>query len=130
MYSKISVLITTYNRGPLLRRCLDSVLMATLDSDEIIVVDDGSSDEPGMLVHSYDDPRIRYIRQENAGVSAARNTGLAAARNDLIAFIDDDDEWHPRKLSIQRRLLERHSDAAACFSNFWITDINGNTKPN
>jgi len=130
LHPNISVVIPTHNRGQLLRRCIDSVVAATLSGDEIIVVDDGSSDGTGSLVQDYDDPRIRYTKQENAGVSAARNSGLAAARYDLIAFIDDDDEWHPQKLNVQRSLMEQHPEAVACFSNFWITDINGNEEPN
>ena len=78
---------------------VDSVLGQTYGSFELIVVDDGSTDETGPLLAPYGDSLL-LVRQENRGVSSARNTGVRAARGSLIAFLDSDDLWHPEKLSI------------------------------
>jgi glycosyltransferase involved in cell wall biosynthesis len=130
MTTGISVVIPTYNRDKLLGRCIDSVLHTIGESDEIVVVDGGTTGKTESVIDSYNDVRIRYIYHENEGVSAARNVGMEVAKNDLIAFIDDDDEWHPSKLKIQRALLEIHPDAVACFTNLSATDSQGNQIPN
>jgi glycosyltransferase involved in cell wall biosynthesis len=93
----ISVIIPTYNYDRFLREAIDSVLAQTYPAQEIIVVDDGSTDDTPRILAEYGD-RIRVIRQDNLGVSAARNTGIAAARGEWVAFLDSDDVWRPRKL--------------------------------
>jgi len=130
MKPSISVIIPTFNRDKLLKRCLSSVLAAVAEHDELIVVNSGDSDDTQDVTRSFGDPRIRYVKQDDAGISASRNYGMELARNDLVAFIDDDDEWHPQKLNIQRQLLARHPDAVGCFTNIWATDSGGNVKPN
>jgi len=96
----ISVVIPTFNRALLLSRALRSVVTQTLPADEIIVVDDGSSDGTlQILAEAY--PSITKIRQANCGVSAARNRGIEAASGEWIAFLDSDDEWLPDKLMRQ-----------------------------
>lgn len=126
MMPSVSVIIPTYNRGEFLRRGINSALQVCTENDEIIVVDDGSTDKTRALVESITDPRLIYVYRENSGVATARNHGLELASNDLIAFLDDDDEWHPAKLAVQIALLEKHPEAVASFSNFWITDRQGN----
>ena len=125
MTRAISVIIPTYNRGAYLTRTVDSVLAACSDRDEIIIVDAAENREAESLIEKYDNQQIRYVRQVNEGVSAARNYGLELARNDLVAYVDDDDEWHPKKLDMQRALLEKHPEAVACFTNIWATTSDG-----
>jgi glycosyltransferase involved in cell wall biosynthesis len=93
----VSAIIPTYNYGRFLREAIDSTLAQTYPALEVIVVDDGSTDDTPQILASYGD-RIRAIRQENLGVGAARNTGIAAAQGEYLAFLDSDDIWRPRKL--------------------------------
>lgn len=104
---KVSVIIPTYNRAHLIGRAIQSVLNQSYRDFEIIVVDDGSSDNIGEVVKSFNDERIRYIRhKENKGAAAARNTGIEAARGEFIAFQDSDDEWLPEKLEKQMKVFK------------------------
>jgi glycosyltransferase involved in cell wall biosynthesis len=105
----VSVVIPTYNYGRFVTAAVDSVLAQTFPAGEIIVVDDGSTDDTAERLRPYGD-RIRYIRQENQGLPAARNTGIRAARGELIALLDSDDLWHPRKLELQVRHLAASPD--------------------
>lgn len=97
----VSVVIPSYNREDVICRCVDSVLAQTVSPDEIIVVDDGSSDQTRTVLRDHYGDRIRYVYQENRGVAGARNTGIQEANNELIAFLDSDDTWMPRKLELQ-----------------------------
>ncbi|HVP12275.1 MAG TPA: glycosyltransferase family 2 protein [Phycisphaerae bacterium] len=106
----ISVVIPSYNSAGLVPDAIRSVLGQTRPADEIIVVDDGSRDETGQVCAEFG-PAVRYIRQENAGASAARNTGIAASRGDWLAFLDADDLWDAEKLELQLAALVRHPDA-------------------
>lgn len=118
--SSISVVIPTYNRSVLLERALDSVLAQTLPADEIIVVDDGSTDNTvSMLKSRY--PGVNLITQDNRGVSAARNAGIEAARHDWIALLDSDDVWHQNKLEKQLQGLNNSPEYLICHSDeTWI----------
>jgi glycosyltransferase involved in cell wall biosynthesis len=104
---RISVVIPTYNSGPLLEEAVESVLAQTVPAAEVIVVDDGSLDDTAARMQRYRD-RVEYIRQPNRRVAAARNTGLARATGDLVAFLDADDVWHPEKLARQVAVLNDH----------------------
>jgi len=121
--AKVSVIIPTYNRAEYVTHAIDSVLAQTYTDYEIIVVDDGSADNTKDVLLPYMD-RIRYIYQENAGLSAARNTGIKAAKGDWIAFLDSDDEWLPGKLAVQMRAVERHPQLVAHLINVNLTKYN------
>lgn len=116
----ISVIIPTFNRASLLPRALHSVLNQTRSPDEIIVVDDGSTDNTrDQIADQF--PQIHYVYQKNQGVSAARNRGIQAAAHQWIAFLDSDDEWCPEKLERQWEALRKSSDYLICHTNeIWI----------
>jgi glycosyltransferase involved in cell wall biosynthesis len=101
-----SVVIPVYNRAHLIEDTIRSVLVQTDQDFEIVVVDDGSRDDPGKVVAAMDDPRIDFVRQENRGGGAARNTGIDRARGRYIAFLDSDDHFLPHHLATMRGLLE------------------------
>jgi glycosyltransferase involved in cell wall biosynthesis len=109
MLAPVTAVIPAYNCGPLVVQAVESVLAQTTVPSQIVVVDDGSTDGTGERLASYRD-RIQYIRQPNQGVSTARNRGIAEAQNDVIAFLDADDVWHPRKIEIQLEALAQHRD--------------------
>lgn len=110
----VSVVIPAYNRVHCVAAAVESVFTQTFRDFEIIAVDDGSSDGTHEVLRSFGD-RIRLIRQENHGVSSARNTGVRVARGKWIAFLDSDDRWHPDKLERQIAALEKYS-AKICFT--------------
>jgi glycosyltransferase involved in cell wall biosynthesis len=96
----VSVIIPTFNFGSYLREAVESVLRQTYPILELIIVDDGSTDDTESIAKSFASP-VRYLKQENSGVSAARNFGVANASGDLIAFLDADDSWVPEKVEKQ-----------------------------
>lgn len=107
---KVSVIIPTYNRADLLPRAIESVLNQTFKDFELIVVDDGSTDNTKELVSDFQkkDNRIQYIWQENSGAPAKpKNTGIKNSKGDYIAILDSDDEWLPEKLEKQLKLFEK-----------------------
>ena len=101
----VSVILPTFNRADRLKEALGSVFGQTYRDFEVIVIDDGSTDDTIRTVRTFGD-RIRCIRQENRGPAAARNAGVAVARGKYIAFLDDDDIWYPRKLELQAPILD------------------------
>jgi glycosyl transferase family 2 len=96
----VSVVVTTYNHGKYIGAALESVLAQSFRDYEVIVVDDGSTDDTGDVLESFRQ-HIMAIRQPNAGVAGARNAGVARVRGELVAFLDGDDLWHPDKLQAQ-----------------------------
>lgn len=113
---KTSVIIPTFNRVSVLNRAIDSVLAQTYPADEIIVVDDGSTDETKSLLEN-EYPQIIYIKQSNKGVSAARNTGIKHSNYDWICLLDSDDSWQPDKLEKQVQLLSDNNEYLICHTN-------------
>lgn len=108
MAEMVSIILPTYNRAYCIRRAVDSVLCQTWPQWELIVVDDGSSDDTEEIIAAYAaaDNRVRYHRQpNNRGVSAARNEGIRLARHEYIAFQDSDDVWHADKLEKQMQVF-------------------------
>lgn len=105
----ISVIIPAYNRKDVIRRALDSVLGQSLPADEVIVVDDGSTDGTSDIVAQHY-PSVILIRQANQGLPAARNVGIARATGDLIALLDSDDCWLPEKLRLQAEVFAKKPD--------------------
>jgi glycosyltransferase involved in cell wall biosynthesis len=97
---RVSVVIPTYNCGQFVCAAIDSALAQSCGPLEVIVVDDGSTDETPGILNRYG-ARVTVVRQKNAGVSSARNTGIQHARGELVAFLDADDLWHPDKLAKQ-----------------------------
>ncbi len=121
----VSVIIPTYNRSELCRQAAESVLAQTYSDVEVLIVDDGSADDTRDVVSKLDD-RVRYIRQDNAGVSAARNRGLQEARGAYIAFLDSDDLWLPWKLEAQISLLKRRPSPGMVWTDMIAVDEAGN----
>ena len=117
---KVSVIIPTYNRVHILKEAINSVLSQKYNDLELIVVDDGSTDETKKLVSSYT-THLTYIYQEHQGVSSARNRGIECAQGDYIAFLDSDDLWLPDKLCLQMKFMENHPDTLICYTEeIWI----------
>lgn len=108
---RVSVVIPTYNYAHYVTGAVESALAQTYPDREVIVVDDGSTDDTRDRLAPFEG-RIRYVHQENRGLSAARNTGVRVARGALVAFLDSDDLWHPEKLAIQARYLDEHPEVA------------------
>lgn len=111
---QVSVIIPTYNRANFVTAAIDSVLAQSYTDYEIIVIDDGSTDNTKEVLQPYRD-KIHYIYQPNKGVSAARNTGIKEAQGDWIAFLDSDDRWHCEKLSIQMEFV-KENNLKVCFT--------------
>lgn len=124
---QISVVIPTYNSGALLKQTLDSALDQTFVPLEIIVVDDGSTDETPDWIQANYGERVRLIRQHNGGVAAARNTGWRAARGEWIAFLDHDDVWHADKL--ERLLGAATPEVGVIYSRWREVDERGELSP-
>ncbi len=102
----VTVVIPLYNKGPYILRALSSVAKQNYQDFEVIVVNDGSTDNSGELAESFRDPRVRVIHQKNAGPGAARNRGIAETQTPLIAFLDADDEWFPDYLETAVRVFQ------------------------
>jgi glycosyltransferase involved in cell wall biosynthesis len=120
---RVSVIIPTYNSGPLAVEAVASVLAQTRPADEVLVIDDGSTDDTAERVSAFGPP-VRYICKENGGVATARNRGVAEATGEVIAFLDADDVWHPRKLELQLLALAARPELGllGCWTYPWPAD--------
>src|SRR5258706_11646315 len=121
---RVSVIIPNYNYAHYLTQSLDSVLAQTYPEVEIIVVDDGSTDDSETILRSYGD-RIRWIKQKNQGVSAARNLGVHETQGELVAFLDPDDLWLPAKLEWQVRRFLDDAELALVHCGVEVIDATG-----
>ncbi|MBF0107241.1 MAG: glycosyltransferase family 2 protein [Deltaproteobacteria bacterium] len=119
----ISVVIPTFNRMGMVLRALDSVLCQSYREIEVLVVDDGSTDETERWVNRCADPRIKYIKTPNRGVSSARNYGVDRSCGEWVCFLDSDDLWHRHKLTEQVRHHQENPDSLVSQTNdIWIRD--------
>jgi len=120
---KISVITPCYNASATLAKTIESVLAQTLTDFEMVLVDDGSTDDTAEIIASFDDPRIRYVYQENAGPGPARNRAVSEARGEYLAFLDSDDIALPHRLVSQAALLDIHPGITAVGSGYtWIDE--------
>jgi len=116
----VSIIIPTFNRSVLLKRALESIYKQTFLDYEVIVIDDGSTDDTAQMLQ-VDFPAARYVYQENKGVSSARNKGLNIAKGKWLAFLDSDDEWLAEKLEKQIAILKITPDAKICHTEeIWV----------
>lgn len=120
MNTLVSIILPTYNRAEFIRASLDSVFAQTYMNWELIIIDDGSTDDTVEILKEYDDSRIKYLYQENQGVSAARNTGIEVCRGEVIALLDSDDQWLPKKLETQLAYMQEHGYEICQTEEIWV----------
>jgi glycosyltransferase involved in cell wall biosynthesis len=125
---RVSVIIPSYNRANYLPLAVDSILAQSYPVFEIIIVDDGSTDDTPQIVKSFGD-RVRFYQQDHRGVSAARNTGLELAQGNVIAWCDADDEWEPDFLSSVMPVLETKPELGGVYTGFAHIDETGHRLP-
>jgi glycosyltransferase involved in cell wall biosynthesis len=124
-----SVIIPLYNKQNTINRAINSVLRQTLESFELIIINDGSTDEGAVYVERLQNQRIRLVKQENRGVSAARNKGAELAEAPYLAFLDADDEWYPNHLADLRRLIHSFPSAGAFATGYFIKEPGRRSVP-
>ncbi|MEP6774920.1 MAG: glycosyltransferase family A protein, partial [Chloroflexota bacterium] len=116
---KISAVITAYNYAGFLPAAIESVLEQTRPADEIVVVDDGSTDDTALIVARYAARGVRYVYKANGGAGSARNRGIRETSGDLIAFLDGDDSWVADKLSAQLAHIEQNPGVGLVTGSEW-----------
>ncbi len=120
----ISVVVPSFNRAHLVGATVDAILAQTLPPLEVLIIDDGSTDDTEAVCARFRPP-VRYIKQANTGLSGARNRGIHEARGNWIALCDSDDVWHPRKLEIQMAALRAFPQVRWCLTGFELIDPDG-----
>lgn len=115
---RVSVIMPTYNYGRYVADAIESIQAQTFGNFEIVVVDDGSTDDTAAILARLAEPRLKVIRQERAGTASARNRGLEAARGEFITWLDADDLWKPTFLERHLAVLEAEPEVGYSFSNF------------
>ena len=123
-HATVSVVIPCYNGAHFLSKAIDSVLTQTVAVDEILVVDDGSTDNTREVAVSYGN-RVTYIFQKNKGLAGARNTGIKAAKSDWVALLDADDWWMPDKIELQKRVVS--DDTVLVYTGVWFVNSDGSS---
>jgi glycosyltransferase involved in cell wall biosynthesis len=124
----VTAIIAVYNGADLIGRAIDSVLAQTRPVDELIVIDDGSTDSTREVVSAYGN-RVRYIYQPNGGVAAARNNGTGSATSEWVAFLDHDDEWLPSKIEKQLTLVANApKNVALCYTAHLFHGLDGTRR--
>jgi glycosyltransferase involved in cell wall biosynthesis len=118
---EVSVIIPTYNSALFLPAAVESLLAQSFRDFEVLVIDDGSTDDTAAVMGRYGPP-VRYLRQSNAGVAAARNRGIAESRGRYVAFLDADDTWFAHKLERQLAALREQPACRVCYSAFLVVD--------
>ena len=126
---EISVILPTWNRLPLLRRAIDSVLTQTFDDFELVVVDDGSTDGTRDYLEAIDDPRVHPVWLEHHGLTSARSAGLRHAQGEWVAFLDSDDLWLPEKLALQLNSLATHPTCRWSCTGYSFVDADERPLP-
>lgn len=117
--SFISVIVPTYNRADLISETIESILNQTYKNFELIIVDDGSTDNTEEVIRKFKDSRIKYIKTDNwGGPARPRNIGIKKAKGEYIAFCDDDDIWLPEKLEKQIRVFQISNETAMLYTRF------------
>jgi glycosyltransferase involved in cell wall biosynthesis len=116
--ASVSVIVPAYNCGEYIGEAIESILGQTRVPDEIIVVNDGSTDDTARVVSRYRHSGLRYVEQQNSGIAATRNRGLSLAHGDYIGFLDGDDRWRPTMLEKQLKVLEEDRTIVCSFTNF------------
>ncbi|HPS33450.1 MAG TPA: glycosyltransferase family 2 protein [Anaerolineaceae bacterium] len=130
MALQFSVVIPVYNKEKYIKRAINSVLSQTHQKFEIIIIDDGSTDDSIDIAREVQDSRIKIIQQENLGVSAARNRGIKEANHDWVAFLDADDEWLPRFLEEINNLILDFPACQVAGTGFFLVNKNGEIQVN
>ncbi len=126
--AKVSTIVAVYNGAATVDRALRSIFAQTFTDNEVVVVNDGSTDDTASVLSRYGD-RIRVITQPNRGVAAARNAGVRASRGDYVAFLDDDDEWMPEKLARCVAAIEQDKNCVLVYTDLLKVNLKGEPMP-
>lgn len=121
----VSVAIPCFNGRQYIRAAIESALSQTVADIEVVVVDDGSTDGSAEIVQAIDDPRIRYLWQDNRGLAATRNRLIREARGEYVAFLDQDDYWHPEKLERQLAIFGADARIGLVYSDCFVVNAGG-----
>lgn len=124
----VSVIIPTYNRSKLLKEAIESVLQQNYTDFEVLVVDDGSTDDTHSVVKRFSDPRLRYFYKDNGGQSSARNLGLVKAKGKYIAYLDEDDLWPSKYLDSLVEQFEQNKEYGATYARVIVLSPDGEKK--